>query len=377
MERVVVVSRNPALAWGLAAPDRDLIEVRPHQLDTWLEGPASDNADAIVLDLTDSGRSREVLVALRSRAQLAPALLVAGDDTGWDEPEIRDLPAALVLPLPVTQASLQSALARLLAPGPAEPAAEAGTPAAVPDAPDAAPESSKRDEDPTRTDEVSVVVDAEPDPIPLPRTPRTAEVAQEALTTAARHTRTPPSPEAPQAMPARATRPVEDSTALVRSLTSRVGELFGVQETAAVVLADAVERVGGDAAALLLPDGERWRVAAGHGLKPLEHRFEPGPESWLIAEVARSSHGILIADTDIERRRLAGAPLGSRRHLVAAPIVLVEAVLIVARDTDPGFENTDVARLASMSDEAGVLLAAALDIRDLARRLLPLADLPD
>jgi hypothetical protein len=109
----------------------------------------------------------------------------------------------------------------------------------------------------------------------------------------------------------------------------------------------------------------------------IERRFELDEDSWVIANVARASKGVLVEDTDVARRPFQRAPLASRKHLLAAPIRLVEGVLIVARDTDPGFTEQALADLAHLADEAGLLLAAALDVRDLARRLQPFTDVAD
>jgi len=173
--------------------------------------------------------------------------------------------------------------------------------------------------------------------------------------------------------------PLEAAAAasLVRQLTAAVPELYGVRETAVVVVADAVERTAAHAGALLVPDGGRWRVAAGLHLRSLEHRYELDSDSWLVDEIARGYRGVIIENTDVARTPLHGAPLASRRHLLAVPVPTVEGLLLVARDEDPAFTEGDVLNLALVGQEAAPLLAAALDTRALARALAEFSDVSE
>jgi hypothetical protein len=156
-----------------------------------------------------------------------------------------------------------------------------------------------------------------------------------------------------------------------------VDELYGVRETAEVVVADAVERTSAHAGALLVPDGGRWRVAAGLHLRSLEHRYELDSDSWLVDEIARGYRGVIIENTDVARTGLHGAPLASRRHLLAVPVPSVEGLLLVARDEDPAFTEDDVLTLARVGQEAAPLLSSALDTRALARALWEFSDVSD
>ena len=169
----------------------------------------------------------------------------------------------------------------------------------------------------------------------------------------------------------------EAAAALVRQLAAAVPELYGVRETADVVVADAVERTTAHAGALLVPDGGRWRVAAGLHLRSLEHRYELDSDSWLVDEIARGYSGVIIENTDVARSPLHGAPLASRRHLLAVPVPTVEGLLLVARDEDPAFTEDDVLNLARVGQEAAPLLAAALDTRALARALWEFSDVSE
>jgi hypothetical protein len=169
----------------------------------------------------------------------------------------------------------------------------------------------------------------------------------------------------------------ETAASLVRQLMAVVDELYGVRETAEVVVADAVERTSAHAGALLVPDGGRWRVAAGLHLRSLEHRYELDSDSWLVDEIARGYSGVIIENTDVARTGLHGAPLASRRHLLAVPVPTVEGLLLVARDEDPAFTEDDVLNLARVGQEAAPLLSSALDTRALARALWEFSDVSD
>jgi hypothetical protein len=171
--------------------------------------------------------------------------------------------------------------------------------------------------------------------------------------------------------------PAGEAALLVRRLAALVHELYGVRETAEVVVADAVERTAAGAGALLVPDAGRWRVAAGVGLRQRENRYELDADSWLVDEIARSYRGAIIEDTDVARSPLHGAPLASRRHLLAVPVPSVDGLLLVARDDDPPFTEADLLMLARVGEEAAPLLATALDTRALARALLEFSDLSE
>ena len=161
---------------------------------------------------------------------------------------------------------------------------------------------------------------------------------------------------------------------LVRALGRQLEHLYGVPETAEVIVTDAVDRAGADAGALLVPDDGVWRVAAGVGLRPLEHRYELADDSWLIEQIAQAHKGAIVQESDVAREQLHGAPLASWRHLLAAPIPGVEGLLIMARRDDPPFTEEDLSALAAVGREAQELLQAALDTRSLARALWQFRD---
>jgi hypothetical protein len=169
----------------------------------------------------------------------------------------------------------------------------------------------------------------------------------------------------------------EDAVDLVRRLSGQLHRLYGVPEVSEVIVTDAVDRTKADAGAILVPDADDWRVAAGVGLRPLETRYELHKDSWVVQQVAKGHKGVIVEESDVAREQLQGAPLASWRHLLAAPVPDVEAVLLLARREDPPFDEHDLAVLATLGTEAGPLLSAALDTRSLARHLYDFRDETD
>jgi hypothetical protein len=101
MSSVVVVSKNAALAVGLASADYDVVDLRPNDAAGWIaEVP---NARVLVLDIDD------LVVALdavdRARAlssQSLEVVLVSGDRIGSESVRSLRLPGVHVVPLPMT-----------------------------------------------------------------------------------------------------------------------------------------------------------------------------------------------------------------------------------------------------------------------------------
>ncbi|MBT0771032.1 hypothetical protein KIH74_18985 [Kineosporia sp. J2-2] len=161
---------------------------------------------------------------------------------------------------------------------------------------------------------------------------------------------------------------------LIRALYERSGELYGVSDTSQILADDLVERSGSEAAAVLVPDGEIWRVSGGVGLRPAERRLELPDSHWLVAEIG-SGRAVLIDDTDIVRQQLAGAPLAAWHHLLAVPVPDVRVIVVLARDEDGGaFTEADLSTVYPAVRESSVLLAQAIETRRLARALAPLRE---
>ncbi|MGH8940460.1 MAG: hypothetical protein ACRDV2_14105, partial [Actinomycetes bacterium] len=90
MARVLVVSRNPAVAMGFSATDHDVVDLRPRAFGAWIDG--DEDADALVLDLQSPQLSAAAVNNLRTHGKVVPVLLVSSDVPGWSEPDMNDLP---------------------------------------------------------------------------------------------------------------------------------------------------------------------------------------------------------------------------------------------------------------------------------------------
>jgi hypothetical protein len=175
--------------------------------------------------------------------------------------------------------------------------------------------------------------------------------------------------------PAPETDRPSDVHAWVRALLDRRSELFGVAETAQVLADEVIERGESDAAAVLTPDGDQWRVSGGVGLRPVERRLVLDMSHWLISEIAVGGRALLIEDTDIVRPRLAGAPLAAWRHLLAVPVPGLRAAVVLARGQEANrFTKEDLAAVVPVVAEAAPLLTVAMQVRELARVLASLRD---
>ena len=354
MPQVLVVSRSPLMAMSLRG-DFDVTDLRPGGFRDWLVQADDGHTDALVLDLGDPRLARQTVLDLRARDCLAPVLLVSSEHEGWDEFDGDQLAATRVLPLPVTRPALITALTELV-----QPLVVLVPNAVVPPPP---PPSPLPQPEPM----------PEPEPQPGPAPPRPP---------------VPPEPPAPQPVPPPVPQPMpppapgpepapaplpDDVRGLVLGLTEFLDELTTVADVADVVIADALDRTLAEAAALLVPDGACWRVAAGANLRPLEHRLELDESSWLVHEVALRGLGLLVEGTDIARTALQGAPLASWQHLLATPVPMVCGVLMLAR-SEHAFDETDLKTQADLGREAGPWLQGAIETRALARALSPFTD---
>lgn len=185
------------------------------------------------------------------------------------------------------------------------------------------------------------------------------------IKTPRKHAQTPPHPRR------RATDRLPDQGPgeVVTAMLESANVLYTLSETAEVIVEDAIARADAKSGALLVPDGDAWRVAGGVGLRTLEFRYQLTAESWLIERVGESHRGLLIENSDVARQALHGAPLASRTHLLAVPVPDVTAVLLLSKDEDPPFTESVLAILANLAREAGPLLQKAIDLRTLARAM--------
>lgn len=163
---------------------------------------------------------------------------------------------------------------------------------------------------------------------------------------------------------------------VVRSLQGDIFRLGRVPEVAELLRQHCASAVACDASAVLVPDGDVWRVSAGDHLRPLEKRLQISSGHWLVTEVVEAGHGLLIKNTDIARTQLSGSPLASWPNLLALPVADARALLLLARQ-DKSFNRKDLTRARQEVGSFGSQLADALDVRRLARKMIEFVDLVD
>jgi hypothetical protein len=160
---------------------------------------------------------------------------------------------------------------------------------------------------------------------------------------------------------------------LVRKLSGLAARLESPSHVGARIAALALELLRADAAAVLVPDNGDWSVAAGVNLRRVQTRLRLRPDHWLIREVLRGKNGLVVADTDAARARLAGVPLSQWKHLLALSVSDADSLVIVTRGEQP-FDADDLSRLSCALVGDAPLLAQTLEIRDLARALARFTD---
>ena len=133
MPRLLLIARNPALAFGLGAASDDIIDVRPSLVGRLTVTP--DMADLVVIEQERPDDALATLDLLRERGLLAPALLVASSRPEWAAFDVSSRASVAVLDPPVTPERLGQSVTRTTSLG---PVADASAP---PQADGAAPES--------------------------------------------------------------------------------------------------------------------------------------------------------------------------------------------------------------------------------------------
>lgn len=353
MARVALVTRNALLAMGLTSAGHDVVEVRVSDADRWLAGDGVTDVSAVVLDLGDPRAALKVVAELRATGHWLPVLLVASHDPGWNDPVLHELAGVDVLVLPISGPKLAEAAARLLARKVVRPVDRLPVP--VPPA-----------------DPAEEPVDPLPDPLPESPPDGPWIAAEEPAPPA-----DPPQVDAGPASNLLARGPDGAAVPLVRELLVEVGSLSGVPDAATAVAEEAMRRIPSDGAAVLVPDGDLWRVSGGAGLRAAELQGGLPAESWFVQQVALAERGRIFRDTDITRRELIGAPMAAKEHLMAAPIPEVNAAILLGRDLGPEYDEQELAELIGLAREVTPVLSAALATRRLARSLHRLEDTPD
>ncbi|HVF03615.1 MAG TPA: hypothetical protein VNA20_02125 [Frankiaceae bacterium] len=427
---VLVVTRNPALAMGLQRHGYDVADVRPDAYGDWTREAAS--VAVVVLELPDAVAAEAAVQRLRSGRNGVPVLLVSNTSPGWETVAGHADPGTRVLPLPISLPALLGAVGELAAAGPIEVTDPPPWPADAVDAAQAAaaaaPEPVVAEE--PQPDPVVAVAPAEVEPefepvglgvepvdvdpagdalynevaasVGLPAAPVTygadpaalpAEVPvgfpgspDEAAGTAEppageRPADEPPAGEpTPEPTPEPAPDPAPARPAptglvdLAAALAERVREFNTVADCAEVAAEELADRVGAEATACLVPDGNEWRVAGGRNLHPLEPWVNLNADHWLIRTAVDERRAVVVPES--ERAALHGAPLATWRHVLVVPLPDVRGVLVAARAEEPFAENA-VEQARDVVPEATALLTEAVAARALARALLPFADLAE
>lgn len=378
MASIVVVSRNTALSVAFTHAGYDVNEVRPDRHGDWMTEARL--ADALVLELSDAVAAESAVQRLRGEGVGVPVLIVSNARPGWETTAQHAGAGTAVMGLPISFPGLQGELERLLAAGPITvpppPANETELLNAVAASVGLAIGEHGRLERDGATDPPEVAA-AEPEPEPV------AEPEPEPappLSTSRPLPAPPPPFPAPPVRPAApaAPRAHAPGTAdeLVVALLGQTADLLGVTECAEVVASEFAERLAAEAVALLLPDGQEWRVAAGVGLRPLEYRVRLAPDHWLIDTVVTTGKALVLDDTDAVRDELIGAPLASWPRLLAVPVPDVAGVFVGARRGE-AFRESVLPVAVDVAAEAAPLLRDALAVRALARALAAFTDTDD
>ena len=419
MARLVVVTRNAALPFALNSAGHEVVTVDDDHDVRW--GEYLDQSDVVVLDIDDPGICALLIDGVaRSASHPIRVLLLASNNPSWVPVLAQHTDGVTVLPLPLTMPRLMAAL-EALAHGPPLPkdlhdslgalppravteavldlpaeSEQAGAGALTPDPQEHTVPAAVAQPEPPLEQPVSEATVPLPTPQPatehapaeaggepIPHAAPTAVAAMQPSAvgwTAGGHQVSAlsgiPSPAPASDTPSLA--PLVEPLAprahsLVRALTAAVDQLDSVGDTAEVVLSEAMTLVPADAGAVLVRDGAAWRVSAGAGLRALEDRRSLSPEHWLVQQVSQSMHGVLLAGGEGRWSELYGAPLSGRAFLLASPLPPIGAILLLGRD-EHEFSDPDLETLFSFSDEAGHLLADAMDVRRLARLLEPFCD---
>lgn len=305
--RVLVASRSPDLAMILGVAGYEVVDGRPGDARDWVTTGEMPPADVLVVDLAGHDVGNPLVNLAVTGEQ--PVAVVTTDDGA----HVRDSPMVRVVGRPLSRDAVIAAIdAMTVATGSTQ--REVGEPSA---------------EVPVR-----------------------------------------PGGTAPDAAPGeqRAPGPGSYTRASYAALVEQLSDEMTLAEVCAEVCALVTDAGRADAAALLVRDGDRWRVSGGSGLRDLEHRIELDSGHWLISEMLGSVRGAVIDHSDVARQYMRNAPVASRDQLAFVTSTALQAVLVVGRGEVP-FGADDLTYLKGVLDEAQPHLLHALAIRRLARAL--------
>jgi hypothetical protein len=125
--RVLVLSRNAAIAMGLSTANLDVVDSRPDATDRWLE--TADDVDVVVMQPDATFDAAAAIHKLRRSASKARALVIAPQTASWPDANDAERLAVSRLDLPVSLTLLLTEVNRLATLPAFEPSALADLPA--------------------------------------------------------------------------------------------------------------------------------------------------------------------------------------------------------------------------------------------------------
>jgi hypothetical protein len=149
------------------------------------------------------------------------------------------------------------------------------------------------------------------------------------------------------------------------AMTDGLDRPFHVAEE---ISALAVQFLGCDAVAVLIPDGDVWTIAGGIGVKARDTRHRLTEEHWFVREVLGREAPFVIDGDDPDHIELKDVPLGYWGHLAGIPMVDANSIVVAAR-SDDAFTLEQVTEFAEGIEEIVAELADALGARDVARQI--------
>jgi hypothetical protein len=331
MKRLLLVSGNLGLRMAVGN-DFEIVEERPSR--NWRFNPMSvEGVDAVLLDLHNPETACEVLDQIAATGYSGAILVcaVSGDD--WSAVDDRTSKRIGLVELPVSGHDLAAALSALL---PSDRSIFGGRRAERSEAASAAQAKPHRDGQPSPAATVPEV----------------------------------PAAPSPVALPSQRSTDVYDH---VRQLAAAAPQLRGLQDVAEDLLQAAIDAVSSQAGAVLVPDGEYWRVAAGLEVRHVEWRLALPADSWVIDETVGQRHGVIVEGTDIARQRLSGVPLASWDHLIVAAAPNSDVVLLLARE-EPAYTDDDMRGLQATGEKFTKSLRDSIELRELSRSLQRFTD---
>ncbi len=154
---------------------------------------------------------------------------------------------------------------------------------------------------------------------------------------------------------------------MIPAMLDLVDHLHDVGEVSDAIAQHLVTAVGAQAAVVLVPDWSLWVVAGSVGDQREFAALDA--DHWLVREVVAGGRGLVVTE-DSATAGLGPVPLAGWRRLLAHPVQQAQALVLLARDdSQSDFTTADLEVAAAALEDGGAMLSAALQVRDLARRL--------